>query len=1315
SWMTPFNTGEEATGKRRWILHRADSNNLSFNGSYADLESSIGWTRDVTTIDGFTREGNSVVLYRNVNQTAAGTLNWSGSLVPYTDTSIRIFGSTVGNHFNGFIGEVVYYNRKLTGSEIAQVQSYLNTKWNIVAVPALADITSTRTFVAGAAATPLTFTNTGSAVTSCSVSPALPAGLSVTVIGGTCVITGTPATTTATTIYSITSAAVSGLTDTATVSITTTGGLVADGLALLLDASNTSSYPGSGTTWYDLTGNQKHATFQNGPVFSSAGASSISFDGIDDYAEGPIAVTGNTNATMTGWVYVYLNTAGTFFKNSAGGGGFSVGIGQGSFDTVGSNVISLFPHVRWMGTSTAWNPGWQQVTMTLDATGNARVFKNSALISTHPAGANLAYGSYYLAANIGDNNRNAKIKIGAFAMYNRALSESEIASNYASQRSRFEPFNQPNMADATTQTYTAGSAITPLVFTNTGVPSISCTVSPPLPAGLTIAVSGGTCAITGTPATTTPATTYTVTGTSDIGGTDTATVTISTSGGLVADGLVLLLDAGNASSYSGSGTTWYDLSGGGRNATIYGATFNSAVGGNLTFNGTSSYAEAPAITSISDNNSRTVIVRYKTGSTNNVPLFDAGSVGTDRLANQIFGAAVNGVSGGPPTNPGGICLVFFGRDLYFPVGATKVLNDQWNHVAYAYDGTTGSVRIFLNGVPPETAYRWSGVNTTLTSQPFALATTISTTNNPVWIGRSRGRLWSLGSDYLSGSIATLEIYNRALSNGEMLQNFEANKRRFISRPELADTKTQKFISGTPVTPVTFANTGSAAVSCSVTPSLPQGLYISVVSDTCQIDGTPVGTQNATVYTVRATSQSGESDIATTSIQVNSDTDSGILVHLDAANASSYPGSGSTWTDLSGNGNHATLQSGAAYSTADGGSIAFGSGGAQAEIPANPLFEHAGDFAIELWMKLNTLNNGDAMVPWSTGGSGSTDQVWIGTGGYGVPSGAFYGVGCSPCPNFMLITTTGWQHVVVSRTGSVSTFFVNGTQVGSHTYSGTIGRNGVMRLGRRVDNYHPLDGNIAALRVYRKTGLTAAEVARNYQFDRQKFNLPTDLMVDLDPGIYQGSGTNWQDRSGNGRDHTLFNGPVYLAENGGSFSFDGINDYAESAAFTPNITAKTMMAWVKLSSVTQGGGGLVGIMGSGGEPFDSIVYNETNQGWGFGSSNWSRTAWSGVKETSTSEWVHVAATYANNNYNLYRNGVKILTTTSYAALNFNFESKVIVGKRHNSLTGPLGASIGQVKVYRRALSATEILAEFDSAKSRYISTVAGNGMMASGQP
>jgi hypothetical protein len=58
--------------------------------------------------------------------------------------------------------------------------------------------------------------------------------------------------------------------------------IITDGLVLALDAANTKSYPRTGTTWKDLSGNGNNGTLINGPTFDSGNLGSIVFDGVDD-------------------------------------------------------------------------------------------------------------------------------------------------------------------------------------------------------------------------------------------------------------------------------------------------------------------------------------------------------------------------------------------------------------------------------------------------------------------------------------------------------------------------------------------------------------------------------------------------------------------------------------------------------------------------------------------------------------------------------------------------------------------------------------------------------------------------------------------------------------------------------------------------------------------------------------------------------------------------------------------------------------------------------------------------------------------------
>jgi hypothetical protein len=207
--------------------------------------------------------------------------------------------------------------------------------------------------------------------------------------------------------------------------------IVSNGLLLNLDASNPGSYSGTGNNWYDLSGNNNHGTLMNSPTYDAASGSIVT-NGTNQYISIPQFSTANTNITMQAWVYVNLNTTGTFMKNGTGGGGYSIGIGNGAYDQVGSNVVMLLYGRGWIGSGVSYGTaGWKLVTLTLDGSSTARAYVNGSLIGTYtwttptsPA------GSFNIGANIGDGNIYYNGKFAAAYFYNRTLSLAEIQQNY---------------------------------------------------------------------------------------------------------------------------------------------------------------------------------------------------------------------------------------------------------------------------------------------------------------------------------------------------------------------------------------------------------------------------------------------------------------------------------------------------------------------------------------------------------------------------------------------------------------------------------------------------------------------------------------------------------------------------------------------------------------------------------------------------------------------------------------------------------------------------------------------------------------------
>ena len=81
---------------------------------------------------------------------------------------------------------------------------------------------------------------------------------------------------------------------------------------------------------------------------------------------------------------------------------------------------------------------------------------------------------------------------------------------------------------------------------------------------------------------------------------------------------------------------------------------------------------------------------------------------------------------------------------------------------------------------------------------------------------------------------------------------------------------------------------------------------------------------------------------------------GLVLHLDAANKKSYPGTGTVWNDLSGNGSNATLYNNPTYSPDNNGNIIFDPTNDYSEIPTCPI--KSGDFTVEIFFKPNDVTN-----------------------------------------------------------------------------------------------------------------------------------------------------------------------------------------------------------------------------------------------------------------------------------------------------------------------------------------------------------------------
>jgi hypothetical protein len=213
--------------------------------------------------------------------------------------------------------------------------------------------------------------------------------------------------------------------------------IIRDSLIYYLDASLSQSYPGSGTTWSDLSGGGYNGTLAT-PTFDSP--YSFSFNGTSDKVTSNIPSTAITNVSIQAWANVTTSTKGTIIKLGNNSGGYAIGIGSGNFETAGSNFLGLYPAIRWIDPAQTFTTGWHLFTMTLSAASVCQLYYDATSLTTPTGGnPNAPTTSISLGECTGDlgSGRYFSGKIAVALMYSKTLSATEVTQNYNALRSRF--------------------------------------------------------------------------------------------------------------------------------------------------------------------------------------------------------------------------------------------------------------------------------------------------------------------------------------------------------------------------------------------------------------------------------------------------------------------------------------------------------------------------------------------------------------------------------------------------------------------------------------------------------------------------------------------------------------------------------------------------------------------------------------------------------------------------------------------------------------------------------------------------------------
>jgi hypothetical protein len=213
---------------------------------------------------------------------------------------------------------------------------------------------------------------------------------------------------------------------------------------------------------------------------------------------------------------------------------------------------------------------------------------------------------------------------------------------------------------------------------------------------------------------------------------------------------------------------------------------------------------------------------------------------------------------------------------------------------------------------------------------------------------------------------------------------------------------------------------------------------------------------------------------------------GLVLCLDAANTKSYPGSGTSWVDLSGNGNNGTLTNGPTFSSGNGGSIVFDGSNDHVVVQDNNVFDFGtGDFAVCSWMYFRSLSGSPTIFlarNYFTGNNGAL--LYSDTAG----RISLYTTSSFSESNASL-SINQWHYIVWTRISGISYIYNNTVLRDSRAFTFNLLVNNSVVYGLDTQyNSDPLNGYIASAKVYSGKGLTSSEVLQNYNATKGRFRL-----------------------------------------------------------------------------------------------------------------------------------------------------------------------------------------------------------------------------------
>jgi hypothetical protein len=411
---------------------------------------------------------------------------------------------------------------------------------------------------------------------------------------------------------------------------------------------------------------------------------------------------------------------------------------------------------------------------------------------------------------------------------------------------------------------------------------------------------------------------------------------------------------------------------------------------------------------------------------------------------------------------------------------------------------------------------------------------------------------------------------------------------------------------------------------------------------------------------------------------------GLVMNVDAGFIPSYPTNGTTWYDLSYNGNNISLTNGPIYDGGDGGSFIFDGSDdyGRNDIPNLPTGNVTTTICVWAYV-LNTNSEWQGFAGWGNTTTGQSILLDMNNGRLALST--WGSLSSQDLISNYTVPNNSWRYLVGSINDKNMKLYADGVKVLDSSITSTPNVQSTnLRIATTDYPGRLLNTKISCVQVYNKE-LSQSEIIQNFNAGLSRFNtqniVKNGLVLNLDSSntvSYPTSGTTWTDLSGYGNKGTLTNGPTFDSTSK-SIVFDGVDDYVVVSPSNElnTLTQFTYMACLNISSS---------------DTYGAIIARSNSLVWYAGNTAVKQRLFIGGSDTGDSNtflpsdrFSFICVTWDGTTVRYYFNGSPDGTATNTSSA-FN-TTPINIGRYQ---TGEyFQGKMSDIAIYNRSLSPTEI--------------------------